>query len=288
MPFAIMLATIRTLTHMNITNELLAMIVSGIKFKTLMIPFLIMAGICTLLIYCNFEFVMPRLSAQENTYKTPSSASPEQPSLHVLHLQDGSTILYQRYNETSKHFFDIFWIRSPKDIVHVKYLYPFEKKPKGYYVDHCIRDNNGDFVRAKSLENEVFNDMIFDSSYFYATVTPTKNLAPSTLIKEAYNPLNITHNKQDQFLTWFYFKIAISLVCILAVIGPATFCFRFDRNVPVFMIYAMSIFALVALFTIMDAAAVLGESGTYSPISAIAIPMLCYFGFFGIRFLKTT
>lgn len=290
MPFALMLATIKTLTHLNVTNELLALLVGGIRSKNIMRPFIVVALACMTLIFLNSEFFLPKaldsLNIFEDVHQESSRLTPEQASLHTLYLMDGTTLLYQSYNSYNQFFFDVYWLKSSEDIVRIKYLYPFDEQPTGYFVDHCTRDEHGDIIKASSFAEEPFDDMRFDVRRFHTAVIPPENLAPSTLWKEAHHPINIALDKQPEILTWFYFKMMVPFICLLAVIGPASFCFKFDRTLHTFMIYVVGIFLMVSLFTILDATRVLGENNTYSPFAVIAIPLAGYFLFFGWKFFR--
>ena len=59
-PFAIMIATIKTLCGLNIHNELVALMASGIKLKTLLKPFVLIGLFFVLLVYLNTEVLLPK------------------------------------------------------------------------------------------------------------------------------------------------------------------------------------------------------------------------------------
>ena len=61
-PFAILLAVIRTLCNLNVHHELVALLAGGIRIHSLLRPFLLVGLFFTALLYINTEFLMPLAS----------------------------------------------------------------------------------------------------------------------------------------------------------------------------------------------------------------------------------
>ena len=92
--------------------------------------------------------------------------------------------------------------------------------------------------------------------------------------------------KEAYLLTTYYYKLALPWLCLLAVLAPAPFCVRFSRTLPVFFVYAFSIFGLVAFYLVMNAAVILGERQMFHPVFAVWVPFAAFFALFGCRFLR--
>ena len=96
----------------------------------------------------------------------------------------------------------------------------------------------------------------------------------------------IFSEKEARLVTTYYYKLAIPWLCLLAIIAPAPFCIAFNRALPQFFIYALSLFGLVTFYLIMNAAMILGERQVMAPALAIWIPFAIFFLFFGIRYYR--
>jgi lipopolysaccharide export system permease protein len=290
-PFAILIACIKTLCNLNVSNELVALMACGIKLKTLMRPFLCLGLFFTLVIYMNTEFLLPaalkqlkhideaRAQAKQKRYRYPI--------VQHLTLEDNTTLIFQSYDPVKEFFFDSYWIRSIDDVYRIKYLAPYTSIPTGYYVDHLKRNNNGTLVVEKSFTEKTFSDMHFNQKTLMETVTSPDELPLSELRTRLPNHKNTNSEKEARVLTAFHYKLAMPWLCLLAVIGPAPFCVRFSRMLlPIFFIYACSIFGLVAFYLIVDSSLVLGERQVLSPFVAIWTPFAFFFGLFGWRFAR--
>lgn len=287
--FALTLATVKVLTSSNMHNELVALFVGGVKAKSLLRPFFIVSVFCMCFLYFNFEFLTPKaLQALQEfkdvrlTEKTNNRQQKE--SIHQMPLSDNSTIVYQSYDSNLKAFFDVFWIRSSDQIFRIKYLFPHGKDPLGYFIDHLIRNTEGRFILFESFEEKIFDEMRFDEELLRsALISPERQSLSQLWSNLSFSKRKLT-DKEALILTTFSYKAIIPLICLLTIMAPAPFCVRFNRNFPVFLIYGMSIFLLISFFTFMDAAMILGESQTLSPVGVICFPVLFFFLLFGIPF----
>lgn len=73
-------------------------------------------------------------------------------------------------------------------------------------------------------------------------------------------------------------RLLTPLTCLLVIIAPAPFCLRFSRHTPIFFLYAFSLFGIIAFFTCVNAALILG-------IGLVPLFVLL-FGFFGWRYAR--
>lgn len=290
-PFAIMVASIKTLCSLNIHNELVALLASGIKLKTLLRPFVFLALVFVALAYLNTEFLLPKalktIKMIDVAHSSQKNKSKDRPSVQHVILEDDSTILFQDYDPGRERFIDAYWMRSMDEIYRIKYLYPYTERPLGEYVDHLTRDAEGNLVLHDSQTIKIFPNIQFNNEKLMETLTQPLDLSVSALKDKLPSLSQILSEKEAQTLSVFYYKIAMPWLCLLAVIAPAPFCVRFTRQLPVFFIYAVSIFGLVAFYLIMDSALILGSRQVLPPAIAIFVPFSLFFGFFGLKYIRT-
>lgn len=289
-PFGIMIATIKTLCSLNIHNELVALMASGIKLKTLLKPFVLLGLFFVLLIYVNTEFLLPislkhikMIDASRSRQKNKTNILPS--VQHVI-LENESLIIFQDYDSLKERFVDAYWVHSIDDIYRMKYLYPFMDKPLGEYVDHLQRNAEGNLVLQDSHALKIFPEIHFNSRKLTETLTQPQDLSITALYEKLPALSKNLSEKEAQILSVFFYKITIPWLCLLAIIAPVPSCVRFSRQLPIFFIYTASIFGLVAFYLIMDAALILGSRQVMQPAVAIFVPFLLFFGFFSLRYLK--
>lgn len=292
LPFALLLATIRVLCAMNSHNELVALMSGGISVRTLMRPFVFIGFVCVGLIYINTELLLPKALLELKLIHDSHSSKKDKsgPSVFAQHLilEDNSTLVYQNYDAAKNMFFDAYWIRSINEIYRIKYLYPQPETsngaPMGHFVDYLIRNDQGQIIIAESTQIMSFPIMRFNQKTLFDTMTPPEERSISDLWMELPKR-KIISEKEADLLSTFYQKLIMPWFCLLAIIGPAPFCLRITRNLPIFFIYAGSIFGLVALYLIIDAAVVLAERQVIEPIWAIWPPFLLVCSIISFRYL---
>lgn len=289
-PFALMIATIKTLCSLNVHNELVAMMASGVKRKRLLQPFLFFAFAWTLLLYANTEFLLPEamktLKHIDDSHANQRSKYNQIEAVQHLILEDQSPIIFKNYDRMRKMFVDAYWIRSSQEIYRIQHLFPYGDTPKGEYVDQFVRDKNHRLIRKASLESISFPEMHFNKERLIETLTHAEDLSLSDLTVKLPKASPNISEKEAQILTVFYYKMTLPWLCVLTVIAAAPFCIHFTRRLPVFFIYAGCIFGLVALYLILDASLVLGKRQLIPPFAAIALPFSLFFAFFTIRYIR--
>lgn len=291
-PFAVLIATIKTLCSLNIHNELVALMASGIKLKALLRPFVIL-GLCfTALLYFNTEFLMPmalkHIKMIDSARSKQKNKANKTPMVQHLVLENETLLLFQDYDPAKERFVDAYWVRSIDDVYRMKYLYPFMEKPLGEYVDKLQRTADGKLVVEDSQAIRILPELSFNSSKLTETLTQPLDLSITVLREKMPIERLALSEKEAQTLSVLYYKLAMPWLCLLAVIGPAPFCVRFTRQLPVFFIYACSIFGLVAFYLVMDAALILGSRQVLNPEVAIFTPFLLFFGIFSFRYTRLT
>lgn len=318
-PAALLLSTIKVLSSANNKRELIALMAGGICAKKIIRPLLAFAVLCTGFLYINAEYFIPsshnmmqKISGRDQQIKPDSYSSG---SVKVLHLQDHSKIIYQNYDPEKQAFFDVFWVRSPDDIYHMKYLFSDGAFPTGKYVDHMERNSSGALTKTESFTEKAFNQLSLAKQEINDQKKPLNNLSLSELWSKAteFDPKSrspfipdeknspginkkyplgrsLAKARTDLFSTLLY-KASMPLLCLLAVLIPAPYCMRYNRNLPVFFLYAAGIFGFIAFYTLMQAAYIfaLGHHGSSlwaSPIWLLAGPLISTLCLAGWRFAR--
>jgi lipopolysaccharide export system permease protein len=285
--FAILIATIRTITNFQARGELVALLASGTSKKQLLGPFIITAAIFAFLLLCNYQWVFPtavRTTGMFETTKFLKEKEKEKESPKEVMLADGTKIIYSSYDETSRKFKDLFWIFSANKIFYMKTLSLEGKTPIGAWVDHILRMPSGQLEKISSFEKYEFKKMHFDERILKNSTTPCKEQSLSDLADESWLYLSSSSPRASEIKSFFIYRLTFPLLCLLACFAPAPFCLRFSRNVPVVLIYLLSLAGLFCVMLILQAAFVLAKYQALSPISALLLPWIAAMGFFAKKF----
>jgi lipopolysaccharide export system permease protein len=291
-PFALLIACIKTLCSLNTHCELIALMAGGIKLRRLLMPFIILGLFLTAINFLNSEYLEPKAMMYhqhlEHLRAKQKKSKYDYPHIQQLSLEDGSSLIFQRYDQQSGQFFDVFWIRHLNDIYRIKDLILSDEGPVGYSVQHLERDAHGALKLTEQFEKKLFETLKLDKTIIAEAMRTPDALALSALQKKLTQLNKLYSEKDARLVTAYYYKLAIPWLSLLAVIACAPFCIAFSRALPQFFIYAFSIFGLVAFYLLMNAAVILGERQVVPPAIAIWLPFGLLYLVFGLRFLKRT
>lgn len=290
-PLALLIATTKTLCTLNIHNELVALMASGIRLKSLLRPFILLGLLCTALLFINEQFLLPtalkKLGRIEEAAKSHKGHRRAEMAVMQVALEDGSLLLYQNYDAAKEQFFDAYWIRTPDDLYRIKWLSSQTTPPVGQFVDHLVRLPSGELSHSESFETHSFPDLVFNTHALKSTLLNPDALSLTELWQQLPNPsATALSEKESKILTAFVWKCTIPWLCLLAVMAPAPFCVRFSRHPPVFFIYVCGIFGLIAFFMLMDATQVIAKRQVIAPLYAISLPFASLFALFSWRYLR--
>lgn len=290
-PFAILIAGIKTLCSLNTRNELTALKMSGVPLKRLLLPFILFALFFTSMLYVNTEFFLPNAVKYHKkldfTRAKEKQKKRNHPFIQQINLEDNSSLIFQAYDSSQDRFFDVFWIRSIDEVYRMRYLF-LRPTPLGESVQQLKRDNHGSLTITQSFDQKEFPDMQFNKNALTETISSINSFSLSELTQKIPERTGLISEKEAKLLTTYYHKLALPWLCLLVIIAIAPFCTRFTRTLPTFSIFALGIFGLIATYLIMDAAVILAERQLLSPEIAIGMPIACLFLFFGYRFLAHT
>lgn len=289
-PFALLVATIKTVCTLNKHNELIALLAGGVKLKTLLRPFVLMGLFCTGLIYINSEWFLPhsqglmrRIEEERNMQK---AALRHVSTVHQVLLADNSVLVYHHFDTAHQQFFDAYWIPDIHEVYHFKYLQPYEPIPVGQFVDYFKRLPNGDIMLQASYASKLFPELSFNVNLLKSTLIVPEDMSLSELWEKIPFYGDPQTEKEAQIVSVFYYKAIMPWLCFLAVIAPLPFCVRSTRQLPLFFIYAGAIFGLTAFYLILDAALILAKRQAVSPAWALSIPFALFFAIFYGRYAR--
>lgn len=289
-PFALLIATVRTLTKLNQSHELTALRAAGVPLSTLMRPFVYVGLFFTLLLFVNEEWLLPKSMNALRRIQDSNSAQKRkvQNNLMARHLvlQDESSLIFQHYDSAKGLFFDAYWVRSADEIFRIKSLDPHRDIPIGTHVDLLARNKRGQLIAIASDKEKHFPDMVFNKKTLLETITPFEDLPLTKLWEKWPENGQLSSDKEAQVMTVLYKRLAAPWLCLLAVIAPIPLCVRFGRHVPVFFLYAINIFGLVVTYLILDSAQVLGKRQILDPALVIWGPFLFFSSIFAWRFYR--
>jgi lipopolysaccharide export system permease protein len=290
LPLALLIATIRSLTLLNANRELLALQASGVPLKKIFRPFFLLVLLCSILGYCNEEVLSPKSvsyfeQARQLEGKTPFKKI-KRKQFALLQLEDSSQLIYQRFDEEKNAFFDVYWIRSFHDIWRMKYLHVNPKAPIGEYVDHIVRSKEGFLEKAESYEKCLLPSLKWETSTFHKKQSSIKHQKISQLAYLFLKKDKHSFHAQGEIKTHFFHKLLMPLLPLLVFLSVAPFCVSYSRNIPIFIIYAVSIFGFILFFTFTNALVILGENQVLPPFVVMLSPFLLSFGLAGKKFYR--
>lgn len=289
-PFGLLLATIKVLTNLNMHNELVALMASGVKIRTLLRPFIWVGFGMVMLMYINTEFWMPyalqRINHIDQKHRNQKIKSNQSLTVQSLVLKDKTSVIFQNYDSIEKKLINVYWIRNINDLYRIKYLYPYNETPTGYFVDHFQRQSSGELISIKTEEVKQFPEMHFHKRDLFQGMIDPEDESITDLWKKLPKGNIISNEKESATISVFYHKIIMPWLCLLAVLGPAPFCVRYSRNLPLFFIYACSIFGLVTVYLILDSTLLLGKRQILEPWVAIFVPFLVCSGMTSYKYVR--
>lgn len=289
LPLALLIATIKVLCSMNASKELVAMQASGLKLRTLLRPFFFLALVCTAFNWISAEKILPRALNSLDSFKSDfyhQDLAEDEP-FHVLHLKDHSKLVYQTLDKEKNQLIDVYWIRSVDDLWRIKALVADPKNPVAYYADHIKRLEDGTLSKVESYDLCKLTGLRWEFFASKKGMIPLENRRVSQLLKVLFHRHEITTRQASEVLTLFTHKLIMPILSILVVLAAVPYCIRYTRTLPIFFIYAASLFSYISFFTLIDACVILGTHNTINPLIILLCPFALCFGLSLFKFVKT-
>ncbi len=266
---AFLMAALRVLFDLNAHREFTALQMAGISKKRLLSPFFLFAGILSSLVFINSEWVAPAAQEAIDTFKeTHKGKKRKEEHVYSISLKDHSELVYQNFDRGKKELFDVFWIRTPSDIWHMKHL---QLEPLcGRFVTHFVRNEKNQMEKEASFERKKLPELLWDEKAILNRWTPIENRSISTLFTQAW----IASSEQSSVHSHLFHKLLAPLVPFLILFAISPACMVFSRQNRPFFIAVCSIFGLIALKVVLDGMLVLGENQVLTPSLALIGPIL--------------
>lgn len=281
LPFAFLIASIRTLTKLNSGNELTALLSSGVPLKILTRPFLLFALSLTLLSYANLEWGYPqalsRLHLLEDSHTSDQYKRSKNEGVQSLSLHDGSLLLFYSFDSSTGIVDNPFWVQSIDTILHIKRLQLLASMPKGEWVEIFRRNENGELVLAESHREMEFPSLRLGDPRKALQLHRPQEQSLSTLYQLMMEETGVQQGKNNLILTALINKIIIPWLPCLVLMIIAPYCLIFSRTPPVFLIYVVGMFGLVSFYLIFNALITLTEHQVVSPWLSLALPFVVIF-----------
>lgn len=295
LPLAFIIASNKVLLGLNQSHAMIALLVGGLNKLILLRPLFLTALLVAMVLFVNFESITPRALAylemfEHQNFKKPSAHNYAKTSAYRLSIDQSTFLLFSKYHVQDQYFEDVYYIRAPEDIWKMKRLELTEQGSAGHYVEHLVRDAQNLLIKEHSYPYLLFPHLQIDPSFYKQADIPLEQKSLSSLYALLQNNASTPSIASAPALTQLMFKLSTPFISFLLIIACAPFCMNFSRKLPIFMIYAMSIFGVIAFFIIMDACVILGENKTVNPYIIISMPylviLLCFFGKFNKVCLK--
>ena len=227
-PLSFLLAMIKTLSSMNIHNELTSLRMAGISSLQLSIPFLIISGIFCLFIFSNEQYLEPIAASYiEKFQKTHLQEKKEKNrlSLSVHRLDDGSKFICQKQTSNPDMLYDIFWIKAKNEIWHIKHVNIKEASPIAHYIDIFTKKENEGFYKTNSLDTFTFDRLhLKEDALGYSM----ENQSLKKLLSSSFFSYTSTDEKA-RALSYLLFKINLCFFPILIVLSIFLSAYIFER-----------------------------------------------------------
>lgn len=274
LPFALLVAGIKTLCQSNLRQELVAMRASGISTPYLLRPFFWIALAAMAAIYLNTQFLVPQAAQWINTTEDHYSLNNKRGDMAVHHvtLDDDSRLLYLSYDRSKNIFVNVFWIRSLDDIYRIKTLKPDTSPPIAYQVDHLTRIADGSLVPTAFYDTMTIDEIrLTPEEIAENVILPSERSLTQLWQRLSISEDNVTYTAA-QIQAAFYKKMAMPWLCLIALLAPAPLCVVYRRPLRVFFIFAGSIFSLFTLSVMLSMGFTLTQSQLLSPWYALILP----------------
>ncbi len=285
MPFALLIAGMKTLCQSNLRQELVAMRASGYSMPRLLLPLVWVGLLATSLAYVNTQWLLPQslqwINGLEDLHSLERAPDNDR-TVHKINLKDGSTLLYLTYDRARERFFQCYWLKSFNDIYRIKYITPEPFPPTGHFVQHLVRDGQGRLLPTEMVADLTFPEMHFDLTELSEKLTTPSERSltqlwerlPSRWQTQNDTPSSHISHERAVIEAAFYKKMAIPWLCMIALLAPAPFCVAHRRPLRVFFVFAAAIFGIFAFFILLSVGHTLTHSQLASPTTTLIAPTL--------------
>lgn len=287
LPLSLALSLIKVLTEASAKNEITALLTAAIPLRRLLKPFFLFSLFVSLLLLANFQWFYPlsRTFEEEFSANFFSEKKIIKDEVNGLLMQDGSILLYQRFDAKRNCFSELFWIKNSDSIFRIERLF-LDKIPKGEKVDHFVRDAMDAITKASTLEHQSFPEMHFEKELIHMA-TPPSHLSLNVLSHQLRSPFGFAKTTPylAKITSLFYSRLSTLLIPLLIALIVAPLCVTFSRVNRTFLLFSLTLVLLFTFFTLNKALLIMAENQLVAPFYAIFSP---YFLIFGLLLYKKT
>ena len=273
---AFLLSALKVLFDLTHHSELIALQMAGLSNRRLTRPLFIIASTLSLFSYANSQWLAPNALESIDSFRMEHAKRKKQiqrEHVHAVTFDDGSEIVYQRFDPHRKILFDAYWIKSSDELWHMKFLELNQTPLMGRFVDQLTRNEKGQIAIANSFESRPLPDLPLEASQALQKFVSFENRPLLTLFIQAFSK----SGDIEMIRAHLHYKLSLPLLPILIALALPPILLRFSREKATFLIAACSLFALVALLTILDGMLILAENRVIAPSLAIWMPWLICF-----------
>lgn len=287
-PLTLLFTILKVLLDLNSHNELVALQIAGLSQKKLLIPFFIFAAFLGCISYANHEWIAPSAQEAADTFQLAHTKKKKKASkthVYSASLQNQSELVYQEFLEKTDELFDVYWIKSNKDIWHIKFLKidpSGENIPIGRFADHLQRTKGHKLEKTESHLTYSFPEIVLDNNVTLQTFIPFENRSLSTLCRQALKPTV----ERRSIICHLHYKLATPLIPFLILLTLSPIVMRFSRLKSTVLITAISLFSFIGFMTILEGMLILGENQVIPGYIAIWGPIALVLLFATPRFYR--
>lgn len=273
---AFLLSTLRVLFDLMQHSECIALQMAGLSHRRLMRPLWVIASLLALFSYANAEWIAPFALGSMQQFRDEVAKKKKQvlrEHVHDVTLDDGSAIIYERFDFQSKTLFDVYWISGTHRFWHMKMLH-LTTPIQGYFVDRFERNDTGSIEVTESFPERSFPELPLLASQALQKFTPFENRSLSVLFLQSLS----SNTDRQMIRAHLHYKLSKPLLSLLIAFILSPILLRFSRQSRAFLITACSLFSLLSFLTILDGFLILAENGVLAPSIALWIPWLLGIG----------
>lgn len=270
LPFALLVSAVGTLCSLNIRNEFVALMSSGLSKWRILRPFFNFSLLMVALLYLNGELIVPsaihRIQSLQGT-KYHSFLGADR-NIFSISLSQGETLLFHNYDNVSEKLSDVWWLQKDGGILQMESLSPFSTPPVGENA-YQLAKIDGKIQLEQHKKMLTLPDFSLDPDTFRKQLIPTEQM-PLYLLWQ--NKAGKGRSAETDTL-WFR-KLLSPWLPLFVILLSAPFCLRFTRNLPTFMIFVFSVVVLISFYLVLNAMHIISESGALPPYLGMGIPFL--------------
>lgn len=277
-----LLGTLKVLFDLTTHREIVALQMAGLSKKTLLTPFFLFASLIAMIGYVNLEWIAPFAGEYSSGFKTAykSKKKSEKEKIYTICFEDESELVYHHFDRTKKELVDVFWIRFPDDIWHMKTLQIDSRR--AHFVDHLTRNSLKQFERRENFTSRYFYELPLSSETVLSRFIPYEKRSLSTLLLQA-----IGRGADARIVfSHLYYKLMSPLIPLIILIALSPIIIQYHRSRPTFLITAVSIFCLLGLKSILDGMLILGENQVLPSYIAIFAPIVLIYAITLPKFVR--